>query len=228
MPQLQKVAGLFDQWASSDRAAQMADGHGHLMQALLADLDSGLTALGTCLDLGCGPGRFLGLAADFGFQDLCGIDASEQMVATARQAVPLADIRVGPFEALPWPEQSFDLVASIEALYYCLQPDLALREVHRVLKPAGRFDLIIDYYAESSGTESWPEGLGFEITRWASSDWQAALEQVGFQVLRSQRIYHPQASEIGKRWTPSVWFPTAQSYARYLKDGALWITAKSG
>ena len=49
------------------------------------------------LDLGCGSGEFLALAAGRG-ADVAGIDDAEAMIAAARRRVPDADLRVGSIE----------------------------------------------------------------------------------------------------------------------------------
>jgi ubiquinone/menaquinone biosynthesis C-methylase UbiE len=193
------------------------------MDALLGALNpSSGTSL---LDLGCGTGAFLSRAQAAGFEPICGIDASPKMIALSRTNAPKADVRVGAFEALPWPDATFDHVTSIEALYYCLAPRVALEEVARVLKPSGRFDLIIDYYTESEGTQSWPEGLGFEISRLAIAEWIDLAESVGLHHCQSERILHPNPDRMLSQWQASVWYPTQESYQNYLANGAFWLTA---
>ena len=202
----------------------MAEGHLPLMEALLQDIGS--TSAGkSLLDLGCGTGKFLALAQAAGFESVSGVDASPQMIATAKMTAPGAEVKMGAFETLPWPDQSFDQVTSIEALYYSPEPQQVFEEVARVLKLGGRFDLIIDYYAESEGTRSWAEGLGFEITRLAIADWIALAESAGFETCQSRRIIQPNAKAMIEKWEASVWYPTRGSYENYLKNGAFWLTA---
>ena len=62
------------------------------------------------LDVGCGSGVFLRLAADRGAR-VAGIDASDALVELARERVPEADVRVAEMESLPFDDCSFDLVA---------------------------------------------------------------------------------------------------------------------
>jgi SAM-dependent methyltransferase len=147
------------------------------------------------------------------------------MLATAQRNAPSAKLHLGTFEDLPWSMATFDQVISIEALYYCPDPGLVLQEVARVLKPGGRFDLIIDYYTESSGTETWPQGVGFTLTRLATREWGAIAQQAGLKVVRQQRILPSGAEELQAQWQPSVWFPTLAAYCNYLENGAFWLTA---
>ncbi len=216
------VSELFDQWASTDRALQMAVGHQPLMETLLAELAGESHTPKALLDLGCGTGAFLAQAT--GFSRRCGIDVSPKMIDLARRTAPMAELKVGTFSDLPWPSASFDQVTTMEAIYYCLQPLAVLKEVVRVLKPGGRFDLVIDYYQDSPGTASWPEGLGFEITCLSSAQWTELVYKAGFGKSKTRRMLRSQAQPNLENWSPSLWFPTQESYAAYLQDGALWIT----
>ena len=221
------VSKLFDQWASTHRAKNMAEGHQPLIDALLEELTSELDNLGSILDLGCGTGAFLAQAAASGFSETYGIDASPKMIATAQKTAPKAEIKLEDFTQLPWSSSSFDNVITIEAIYYCPEPLLVLQEVVRTLKPGGRFDLIIDYYEESQGTLSWSEGLGFEITRLSTVQWMSLATTAGLERLRDRRIINKNSTALERNWQPSVWYPTKEDYCNYLNDGALWITSHS-
>jgi SAM-dependent methyltransferase len=78
-----------------------------------------------------------GLAAARGAQ-ASGIDAAEGMIAIARRRVPGADLRVGPMEALPWDDGSFDVVTGINAFQFAADVTRALGEARRVTRAGGR------------------------------------------------------------------------------------------
>lgn len=221
---IQQVSATFDQWASSDRAQNMAEGHTILMKTLLADISTDCHNA-SILDLGCGTGKFLALAETLGFSFTAGIDASPMMAKTSSQTAPNADIKIGTFESLPWPANHFDFVTSIEALYYCPNPLQVMQEIARVIEPNGRLDVIIDYYAESTGTASWDDGLGFQLTRLSTLEWIALIKTAGFEACQSRRIINPDREQLIKQWNPSVWYPTLESFENYLENGALWLTA---
>jgi SAM-dependent methyltransferase len=86
------------------------------------------------LDVGCGTGVFLRLAADRGAEPY-GIDASETLLALARDRVPEADLRVGEMESLPYADDSFDLVTGFTSFFFANDMVAALREARRVAKP---------------------------------------------------------------------------------------------
>ena len=88
------------------------------------------------LDLGCGDGQLTARIAATGAQ-VKGVDASPEMVASARSRGIEAE--VGKAEALPHADAPLDAVFSNAALHWVRGQDAMMAEVHRVLKPGGRF-----------------------------------------------------------------------------------------
>jgi len=88
------------------------------------------------LDLGCGDGAFCAFAAARG-AIVHGLDAEPDAIIRASEAMPDVDFRLGLMESLPWPEASFDIVTSFNAIQYSFDPELALSEACRVARPAG-------------------------------------------------------------------------------------------
>ena len=86
------------------------------------------------LEVGCGSGVFLGLAAARGAR-VAGVDAAPALVDVARRRVPDADVRVGDAEALPYPDATFDLVAGFNVFFFASDLVGALREAGRVARP---------------------------------------------------------------------------------------------
>ena len=85
------------------------------------------------LDVGCGTGVFLRLAADHG-ATVCGLDASEALLELARERVPDADLRHGDLQQLPYVDDSFDAVCGFNSFFYVDDMVAALREAGRVAK----------------------------------------------------------------------------------------------
>jgi len=86
------------------------------------------------LDIGCGVGAFLRLVADRGARPF-GLDASEALLEFARTRLPEADLRLGDMEALPYEDDTFDLVTGLTAFFFANDIVAALREAARVAKP---------------------------------------------------------------------------------------------
>ncbi len=92
---------------------------------------------GECiLDLGCGDGQMTQRIAATGAK-VTGIDASPEMVDAARSRGVRADL--GAAEELPYPDRVFDAVFSNAVLHWVRGQDDMLSQVHRVLRPNGRF-----------------------------------------------------------------------------------------
>ena len=95
------------------------------------------------LDLGCGTGASTWFMAREGFS-VSGIDGSPTAVARALSRLDeealAAELRVGDFTSLPWPDGHFEGVLDNASLY--ANPWGAARravaEIYRVLKPGGR------------------------------------------------------------------------------------------
>lgn len=104
------------------------------------------------LDVGCGTGMLLhALANMFPSVKLTGVDPSREMLDVGRARLGAsAELKQGRAEHLPFPDQAFELVVSTSTFHYIRHPDVALREIARVLKPAGRIvitDWCDDYLA---------------------------------------------------------------------------------
>jgi ubiquinone/menaquinone biosynthesis C-methylase UbiE len=109
------------------------------------------------LDVGCGGGmaiKLLATRADRGF--VAGVDYSPEMVAQAcaRNATAVADgqvlIRHGNAMALPFGDESFDVVSAIETFYFWPDPMQGLAEAHRVLRPGGRAAVTLEMTREAA------------------------------------------------------------------------------
>jgi SAM-dependent methyltransferase len=85
----------------------------------------------TLLDVGCGPGLFLRLAAQRGAR-VAGIDAAAPFVELVRERLPDADLAVGDMESLPYEDDSFDVVTGFDAFQHAANPAHALEEALRV------------------------------------------------------------------------------------------------
>lgn len=88
------------------------------------------------LDVGCGSGDFCALALERGAR-ASGIDAAPAMIELASGRAPRADLCVGPMERLPWADQTFDAATGFNSLQFADDPEAALREWVRVVKPGG-------------------------------------------------------------------------------------------
>jgi SAM-dependent methyltransferase len=123
-------------WGTDARAwAELAESHNRpLFEAVL---DAAGAGDGTrVLDVGCGTGLTLVLAAERGAVP-AGLDVTPELLAIARERLPDADLREGDMEHLPFADSSFDAVLGVNAFQFAGDPVRALREAARVLRPGG-------------------------------------------------------------------------------------------
>lgn len=100
--------------------------------------------LGTALDAACGTGRHTRYLRARGHR-VIGVDATPEMLAVARQAVPDTDFRLGDLTALPVETGSVDLVVCALALSHCQDIAQPVAELARVLRPGGHL-VISDFH----------------------------------------------------------------------------------
>ena len=124
-------------WGTDPRAwAELAESHNRpLFDAVLdaAAVDAGMAVL----DVGCGSGLTLVLAAERGAVP-SGVDISPGLLAIARDRLPRADLREADMESLPFGDAVFDAVTGVNAFQFAGDPRQALREAARVTRPGGR------------------------------------------------------------------------------------------
>lgn len=89
------------------------------------------------LDAGCGGGGACGLAATLG-SDVTGFDASEALLAIARERLPSAQFVHGDLEQLPFPTEHFGAALAANSVIFAEDIRQAMRELRRVVRPGGR------------------------------------------------------------------------------------------
>jgi len=100
------------------------------------------------LDLGTGTGRMLELLHPL-YARAIGIDTSSDMLAVARAnldraGITNAQVRLGDIHNLPFERNSFDVVTIHQVLHYLDDPERAIAEAARVMRPGGRL-LVVDF-----------------------------------------------------------------------------------
>lgn len=97
------------------------------------------------LDLGCGTGRLLDrLAREYPDLQGTGIDWSAEMVAQAQRRNAHPDrlsFQVANVNDLPFPADGFDAACCTISFLHYPDPERAIAQLDRVLKPGGRFYL---------------------------------------------------------------------------------------
>ena len=138
---------------------------------------------GVTLDLGCGTGQLARLLIER-LQRLICVDQSPNMLERARQALAKSkarqvEFRIGALEHLPLRDGEVDTVVASMILHHMPEPAVALKEMHRVLRPGGVLILAeLDRHREEvMRTEFADFWLGFSRGRLERS-----LADAGFEI----------------------------------------------
>jgi ubiquinone/menaquinone biosynthesis C-methylase UbiE len=142
---------LIDDARAYDRMSRLL--LGSLFGPIAADIAAAAGDDARLLEVGCGPGHLsIRLARDHGL-DVTGLDLDPAMIeraranaerarANAERTLPHADNRpdfvAGDVAALPFADESFDLVVSTLSMHHWADPTAGLNEIGRVLRPGGR------------------------------------------------------------------------------------------
>jgi ubiquinone/menaquinone biosynthesis C-methylase UbiE len=140
-----------------------------LYRRVVADVtDVGLPAGSVVLDVGTGPGRVPRLiAAACPTVEVEGVDLSPEMIARATSTANTTStsslrFQVGDVAALPFADNSIDLVVSTLSLHHWDDPAAGLNEIVRVLGPAGQA-WIYDFRTVLTATQRTTSGLDADV-----------------------------------------------------------------
>jgi ubiquinone/menaquinone biosynthesis C-methylase UbiE len=107
------------------------------------------------LDVGTGAGALAFALAPL-VREVVGVDSVPELLALARErAVALSNVELveADANALPFPEESFDLAATLRTLHHVAQPEAVLAELTRVTRLGGRL-LVIDQLGDIDPLEA--------------------------------------------------------------------------
>ena len=132
----------------------------------------------TVLDVGAGTGFLTEGAAKIA-RKVIALDFSEAMTGESRVKLSGRNVefKIGNVEQIPLPDASVDAVIGNMILHHCLNPDVAVKDMARVLVPGGRLALsdLQQHNFEFLRKEHADTWLGFEISRV-----RTILDQAGF------------------------------------------------
>ena len=143
----------------------------------------------------------------------------QQYVALDLVAAPLSDVRANAY-TLPFKEAVFDLVLCTQVLEYLPDPNLALQEIYRVLKPAGTLWLsVAAFYPRATDEEHWrflPAGLRHLLRGFRSVE----IKPEGSTVSGSFRAFAVCLTMLAK-------FPSLQNLIAFTIVPALNLSARA-
>ena len=161
-----------------------------------------LNESGTMLDVGCGEGRHIfGIMQNYPEMKCIGLDMDDDSLIKAEEGYEFfesisnagAEFLKGSAYSLPFQNNSLDLIVCSEVLEHLHQYNDAVKEIHRVLKPGGKF------YA--SVPASWPEKICWALSKdyqnqpgghlriFNQSKLVSEISDAGFKFLSSDRFH---------------------------------------
>jgi ubiquinone/menaquinone biosynthesis C-methylase UbiE len=124
-----------------------------------------------------------------------GIDFSEEMLkmATAKH-IPGANFLLGEVAAMPFADQTFDIVFGINVVYFWETPEKELSEILRVLKPGG---LLMLGYRPKTFMQAIPF-TQFGFTLYETTALETLLAKNGFEEISTETESEPDRLIAGK------------------------------
>ncbi|MDL0131604.1 class I SAM-dependent methyltransferase [Halobacterium salinarum] len=179
----------FDEWAASGSDREMENHHWHTAKTALAQMP--VEESDTILDLGTGSGyalRALSRAHDLG--ESVGLDASPAMVKNAHEYTDTDDVTytVGDFHHLPFTDDKFDHVWSMEAFFFSEEPRQMLSEIRRVLRSGGTFFCSVNFYEESEHTHKHQDRIDIPMFLWSRQEYRDLFRDAGLSVAAQTTI----------------------------------------
>ncbi len=142
----------------------------------------------TVLDVGAGTGFLTEGAAKIA-RKVIALDFSEAMTGESRLKLSGRNVefKIGNVEQIPLPDASVNAVIGNMILHHCLNPDVALKDMARVLAPRGRLALsdLQQHNYEFLRTEHADRWLGFNIPRVRIMLDQAGFDDINVRALES-------------------------------------------
>ena len=145
-------------WLGELTALKMNSGHARMTAWALGHLQIGKEYI--ILDVGCGGGRTVNRLAKLAPDGkVIGLDFSESSVKISTKInhdlieASRVEIRQGSVSALPFQDDTFDLVTAVETYYFWPDLNADFQEVRRVLKPGGSLIIVVEAYKGSKFKE---------------------------------------------------------------------------
>lgn len=144
------------------------------------------------LDIGCGGGATLRrISEHIQTGHLTGVDYSEVSVKVSRE-LNEEDICSGKMEIieasvekLPFENEKFDKIVTVESFYFWPNPQENLKEVYRVLKKGGVFLLIADIYQKDGLEEKVLENIWeYQLFNPTPDEFEGMFREAGFSEVK--------------------------------------------
>jgi ubiquinone/menaquinone biosynthesis C-methylase UbiE len=220
----------FNRWAEAGRGDEMEKHHVSIAEQTIRLME--LKPGERVLDLGCGTGWASRILARMvgdgpgGSGQVVGLDVSDEMIRRARaQSKEFDNILYvwGSATEIPWQENFFEKVLSIESFYYYPDQDAALRELFRVMAPRGRLYILINLYRDNQYSLRWVDELKMPVQVRSEQEYLDLLRAHGFEGVEAKRI--PDLTPTPEEYS-GKWFANSAELREFKRIGALLLIAQ--
>ncbi|MBC8251683.1 MAG: class I SAM-dependent methyltransferase [Candidatus Nitrosopelagicus sp.] len=177
---MDKTTKLFDVWANTGRSEEMEKGHGNAVNQFLDKLS--LKQNFRFLDIGCGNGWVIRKISQ---RSSCikaiGIDKSKMMIKNAKSKTSSEKESYFTTELESWnTKEKFDVIFSMESLYYSVPMESALKKVFKLLKKNAVFYCGTDFYSDNTLTTRWIKDMNIPMDLRSEKEWKTMFRNIGF------------------------------------------------
>lgn len=217
-----QVRAEFNRWAEAGKGEEMEREHRRITEQMLALMK--VQPADNVLDLGCGAGwlcRILSAMVPEG--RVVGMDIAEEMVRCARKnTVECGNVVIisGGVDEIPWEDNFFTRVISVESAYYWFDPAAGIREIFRVLREGGSAWILINYYHDNPHCHEWGPLLLIPTKLLSAEEWAGFFRDAGFIDVEHRRI--PDDTPAPEVYT-GRWFRDAAHLRAFREEGALLV-----
>ena len=176
-----KTSKLFDRWAKSGRSEEMEKGHGTTVNKFLDKLT--FEKPFTFLDIGCSNGWVVRKISQLSkCRKAIGIDKSKSMIEKAKIKKILDKESYITTDLESWNyTEKFDVIFSMESLYYSVPMESALKKIYKLLKRRGVFYCGTDFYKDNSLTTRWIKDMAVPMDLRSEMEWKKMFNDIGFK-----------------------------------------------
>jgi len=193
---MDKTSKLFDVWAKTGRSEEMEKGHGTTVNQFLDKLS--LKEKFRFLDIGCGNGWVVRkMSQKSSCVKAIGIDKSKMMIKNAKSKILSDKESYFVTDLESWnTKEKFDVIFSMESLYYSVPMESALEKVFKLLKKGGIFYCGTDFYSDNILTTRWVKDMKIPMDLRSEKEWKKMFKEIGF----TTRSKHVTDSKNKSKW----------------------------
>ena len=188
---MRRATEVFGEWAEKGKDIGMEKGHALAVEDMISFATEeriNLKRNFSFLDLGCGNGWVVRMLEN---NQLCvrsvGIDGAKQMIEKASEDNSKSEFLLENIDTYSSPDK-FDLIHSMEVLYYLENPALTVKKIaDSWLNEGGRLIAGVDLYYENQESHSWEDRVGTKMMMLKEAEWMEIFSSAGLQEVESWR-----------------------------------------